>query len=171
MPRQLQNGVEIGADNRSLLTAKGHLHQLAAFFHQRFGRLFFQLQLLDLVRIILCVCGRVVILAELLLYGALLLAQKVELLALVDAALCLDLDLTLELADIGFVHEHVENGVQPLKGVKDLENALLGLVVKIHGGRDVVRQLARVFAKRHLEDNVRRHFGRYFQIFFKLILD
>ncbi len=171
VPRQLDHGVEVGADDRRLLTAVGHFHQLSALLEERVPGLFRKPQLLDLIGVILGVSGRVVVLAELLLDGALLFAEEIELLALVDAVLRLHLDLVLELADIGLVDEHIEHRFQALGRVKQFENALFGLIVEIHGGCDIIRQLARIFAQRDLKDDVGRHFRGDVEIGLKLALD
>src|SRR5690606_9035717 len=141
-PRQRDEPVEIRPDHRAL--GRGLRHRLEApqLLHRLLVRLFRHPGLLDRLAQLLDL-GVLVVLAELALDRAHLLAQQVLPLALLELFLRLLADLARQLQHLDAVREVVRDLLEPLADVESLEDLLLLRRLDVDEAGDQIRELRR----------------------------
>src|SRR5690606_12923804 len=154
-PRQRDEPVEVRPNHRTFGRGLGHrfetpelLRRLLVGLLRHFGLLDRLAQLLDL--------GVLVVLAELALDRAHLLAQQILALALLELFLRLLADLARQLQHLDAVREVVRDLLEPLADVESLEDLLLLRRLDVDEAGDQIRELRR---RLHLLQR-RRELGR-----------
>ena len=107
-PRQIQAGIQIGADHRCLLRAALHTVQPVGFFQQLFPRFLRQGQCLDPLAISLCFLPRIIGIVQLIGDGAHLLAQIIVALVAFDLLVYLALNVLFNMQDTRLAVQHLE---------------------------------------------------------------
>ena len=159
IPRELQNGVDVGLDHAGFVGADGQALQSGALLQERFFDLLGQLHIGDLLTKFVDII-EFAALAQLVADHVHLLAQVVIALALVDALLRLFHDVLLDAHNEDLVLHGVDQHLKAIGQVDGLEDHLLDLDVEHDVGRDKISQLARVACHADLEEDVGRQLGR-----------
>ena len=149
IPRQIEHGIEIVAQDGGLGGAGLLARKARHFAQQLFFRLLRELQRLNFRAVGIRVA--VVVLAELLADDVQLLAQIIIALVLVDVLLHLIVDLAFQPQDIQLLRHHADAKLQPVDGGQRLEHALLVLIAERRVLRDEIGQLARVVGRGALQ--------------------
>ena len=143
-PGQLDEPVEVGADDAHLGGGGGHLRQPPHLLLRLLLHLVGHLGGADLLLQLVDLPGHEVALAQLALDGPHLLPQVILPLALVHLILHLGVDLVLQLQQVQLLGQEDAQLLQPGRRVEGLQDLLALGYVQLHDGRDQVRQPARI---------------------------
>ena len=140
VPGQIQAGIQIGADDRSLLIAALHLGKAVHFLEQFLLPLLVQMQLLDPAAVLLGLCRGIIVLAQLLADHVHLLMQVVITLVLVHGLVHFLGDFLVDLQHPALPMQAFHQQAQTADEGAFLHHSLLILKAEEQIGRDVLAQ-------------------------------
>ena len=167
VPRQIQTGIQIGADDRSFLIGALHPGQAVHLLEQLFLAVLGKVQLPDLAAIIIGLCVGIVPLAQFIVDDMQLLVQVVIALVLVHGLVDLFRDLFFDLHYLTFAAQHLHKALQAaVEGIL-VHHGLLVLVAEQEVCRHILGEEHGVIAGNDGEHHVLGKARVHAQIFVK----
>ena len=161
VPRQVKAGVQIGADDRSLLIAALHLGKAVYLFEQLFLAVLCKVQLGDAAAVFVCFGVGIVAFAQLIADDVQLLVEIVVPLVFVHGLVDFFRDLLFQLHHLTLTAQHFDELFQPSVQGAFVHHGLLVLVAEQQVGRHVLAEELRVVAgddgKHHILAQTRVH--------------
>ena len=161
VPRQVQTGVQIGADDGGFLIGALHLGQAVHFLEQLFLAVLSQMQCRDLAAVLVGLGVGIVPLAQLIADDVQLLVQVVVALVLVHGLVDLVRDLLLDLHHLALAAQHLHKTLQTAREGVLVHHSLLVLVAEQQVCGHVLAEELRVGAghdgKHHILGQTRVH--------------
>ena len=154
VPRQIEAGIQIGADDRTLLIAALHLGETIRLLQQLLLALGCQMQGRDLAAVLLHLGGGVIVLPQLFADHVKLLMQVVVALVFVHRFVHFLGDLLVDLQHPAFPVHLLDQQFHPPHEGALVQNGLLILKAEQQVGRNVLRQESRVAAGGDAEDHI-----------------
>ena len=168
IPRQVQAGVQIGADDRSFLVAALHLGKAIHLFQQLFLAVLGQVQFLDTAAVFIRFGMGVVPFSQLIVDHMELFVQVILPLVAVHCFVDLISDLLFHTHHLALPPQHLDQTLQTARQGVFIHDRLLILIAEQKIGGDVFAQKYRVIAGNDGEHHIFAQTGVHAQVFKQL---